>query len=202
MALRKKDDGFLTAVALVVGAVLAVAPFVLLYLSCRSGPKLTRHRDAYALTHEEARQLQQSNARTLALDAQHRSHLAKGLAMTKSGDFDRRSKAGRTAFDVNARRVELIAVCEELQALPASRLSAALGFSKLRSAARLAIFVFLACLAYAAAYMLRPEFGWPSAYFLASAASLGVFAILWLSLTAYYWLSYSQLRKDLKLQPA
>lgn len=202
MARRKKDDGFLAAIALVVGAVLAVAPFVLLYLACRAGPRLTKHRDDYALTQQEARQLLQGRARALALDTQHRAHLAGGLALTKSGEFDRRSKAGKAAYDVNARLVESIAECEELQALPSSRLSAALSFNKLRGSARLGILVFLACLTYAAAYMLSPEFGWPSAYFLASAASLTVFAVLWLWLSVYYWLSFSQLRKDLKLQPA
>lgn len=201
MARKKKDDG-LTAVALVVGAILAVAPFALLYLGCRSGPRLTKHADDYALTHDEAHALQRGSQRLSTLDAQHRRHLSKGLTMTKSGEFDRRSNAGKAAYEVHAQLNQAIEDCSELQDRPLNRLSEAVGFAKLHDAARFALLGFVAWFAYAAMYMRGPNFGWPSTYFMASAVSLGVFAVVWLWFSIYYWVSFSQLREQLKPQSA
>lgn len=202
MARKKQGDGLLVGFGLVVGAVLSMAPFALLYLGCRGGPRLTKHIDDYALTPDEVQQLKRSSARAATLDAEHRQHLSKGLTLTKSGEFDRRSRAGKTAYEVNEQRNQAIDECQDLQELPLSRLSAAVSFVKLRDSARFAILGFTAWFAYAAMHMLSKDFGWPSAYFSASAVSLGVFATVWLWFTIYYWASFSQLRKQLKSQPA
>lgn len=202
MARRKKDDGLLIAVGLVLGAVLAVAPFVLIYIASRAGPRLSKQLDDYALSNAEAAQLQQCGSRTAMLDAQNRAHLAQGLTRTQSGEFDRRSRAGKLAYEVNAQLVESSAEYSELRERPGRRLADAISFTKLREAARFAIVGFVAWLAYSAMYMLGPDFGWPSAYFAASAVSLGVFAATWLWFTIYYWASLSELRKQLAPQPA
>lgn len=201
MTRRKKGDGLLIGVGLVVGAILSIAPFALLYLGCRGGPKLTKHVDDYALTHDEALQLKRSSARAAALDVEHRSHLSQGLTLTKYGEFDRRSRIGKTAYEVHAQRNQAVDECQDLQERPLSRLSETVSFVKLRDSARFAILGFIAWFAYAAMHMLSKDFGWPSAYFSASVVSLGVFAIVWLWFTIYYWASLSQLREQLQSQP-
>ena len=125
-----------------------------------------------------------------------------GLTLTKSGEFDRRSRIGKTAYEVHAQRNQAIDECQDLQELPLSRLSAAVRFIKLRDSARFAILGFIAWFAYAAMHLLSKDFGWPSAYFSASAVSLGVFTVVWLWFSIYYWASFSQLREQLKSQPA
>lgn len=200
MARRKKNDRLLVAIGLFVGGALAVAPFVMLYLGCRAGPRLTKHLDDYSLTSDEALQLSHSSMRRGALDAQHRGHLSSGLLLTKSGEFDRRSNAGKIAYEVSVQLAELEFQCRELRGLPLNRLTAAISFTKLRESARFAIAGFIAWFAYAATYMLGPNFGWPSAYFLASVVGLGVFAVVWLWFTFYYWAGFSQLRMQLRPQ--
>ncbi|TDS73359.1 MULTISPECIES: hypothetical protein [Comamonas] len=120
--------------------------------------------------------------------------------MTKSGEFDRRSRAGKIAYDVNAQLSDAIDECQDLQELPLNRLSSAIGFVKLRDSARFAILGFIAWFIYAAIHLLNKDFGWMSAYFASSAVSLGVFAVAWIWFTIYYWASFSQLRSQLKTQ--
>lgn len=201
MARRRKGDGLLIGVGLVMGAILSMAPFTLLYLGYRAGPKLTKHIDDYALTPDEVQQLKHTSARAVALDAEHRRHLSKGLTLTKSGEFDRRSRIGKTAYEVHAQRNQAFDECQDLQELPLMRLLTAVSFIKLRDSARFAILGFIAWFAYAAMHMLSKDFGWPSACFSASAFSLGVFAVVWLWFTIYYWASFSQQREQLKSQP-
>lgn len=178
MARKKQGDGLLVGFGLVVGTILSIAPFALLYLGCRAGPRLTKHIGDYELTTDEAQRLKHSSARVAALDAEHLQYLSKGLPLTKSGDFDRRSRLGKTAYEVNAQRDQAIDEYQDLHKRPLSRLSAAVNFVKLRDSARFALVGFIAWFAYAAMHMLSMDFGGLSVYFSASAVSLGVFTVV------------------------
>lgn len=184
--------------AALIGALL-LAPLYYMYLLFRKTPKLTRNIEDYALADFEQEMLENAICEVSDLSQTHVEHLRKGLRLTKSGQFDKRSRDGREAAATKERLDEQTEAYEYLSRLPLARLSGAISGRKIKIAAGASLVALsFALIALKQAIERSVDnsdfFGM---YLMSTGISVAVFAGIWVLASIWYWLSFRPIKRQL-----
>ncbi|MEW6646265.1 MAG: hypothetical protein AB1450_03575 [Pseudomonadota bacterium] len=184
--------------AALIGALL-LAPIYYAYLLFRKSPKLTKNIDDYSLADFEQGMLDTAMREAPELARTHQKNLEKGLRLTKSGQFDKRSNNGKDAALTKARLDEKLEAVEYLTHLPLERLSSALAGRKVKISAGASLISVLISFLVLKTVIATPDassslFG---TYLMSTAISIGFFAGSWILASVWYFFSFRTVKLQL-----
>ena len=199
MARKKSNPIGDAAAALFWAAVLAIlfaAPFFYIYQLLQTTEEPSQDPADYDLSHEEREQLLAAKRQVDTLGQQHQQHLNQGLPITQSGEFDKRSNAGKFANTVKENLDAQSDIFSRLSNAPLERLSKAIGAVKLQKSAKYAIWIFALYFVYIF-FPYKSDMSWMKNYLSSSFYSALGFACIWCIFSALYWVSSTQVRDAL-----
>ena len=197
---RKKSNPVGDAAAVLFGivvfAILFAAPFFYIYQLLQPAEEPSQDPADYDLSHEERNELLAAKKQVNELGQQHQRHLDQGLPIAQSGDFDKRSNAGKFANTVKENLDEQSNIFARLSNAPLDRLSTAINAVKMQKSAKYAIWILAGHFVYIF-FPYKSDMSWINNYFASSFFSAVAFACIWCVFSAWYWVSYTQVRDAL-----
>jgi hypothetical protein len=159
----------------------------------------------YAFSDEERRQLKALSTSVRGLERELETEKGQGASRKADGSYDRRSRAGKRAFELEGSLKTQSEQCDTLAGLPQQRLAHAINAAKIHTASASAFLFFIPFFGFEffrKGLLRQPWETWGPVYVDAAVYTVGVFAGVWLALSVIYYLVYSKMRSALEADVA